>query len=571
LQLAALKVILFPSSKVKGATIKTTRFLALTFIVILLILTFYQVSRRINWDFSTKQYSIALRYSDISTASRLYGEPEGDLIDRLYGAGARVILFSTDLATERQFVKPEVLPFLKKEGITRGVEVSNLQVAKDASYRKVLDYLKYIEPEFLILRGLREIDIPPSIKNWLSRNDVILGTVEFRNDDTVGKLVKEEDSDWVRLHRVFDKEVGTLSRVEKQARYERAVQERNIGVIEYRIPLNTDLNTQIETLATIRQELRKSGFRVGPIESARGTGEGLESPTWLILIMIAASFGLLLAQFLPEEINYRTVILPIFVFAVACYLGLTLQPILTRQVAALGLAVIAPVAGYKLSREYGLSFNSGKSFLGPFFDLVWISVFSTSVGLIISSLLLDESFVLKLQQFRGVKVSLFFPLLLIVFASLYRDRVSFSDIKFDYKTGFFAALLVGLFLFLLLRSGNFTFLQSGNLEEAIRRWLEDTLYVRPRFKEFALGHPALIAWFYLAGRYRGKFNFFKIALLLVGFMGQISIINTFAHIHTPLTISLIRTGNGLVVGLILGAILLSVIFGGEYIWNLRKQ
>ncbi len=554
----------------KGAIIKTTRFLTLFFIIILLILTSYQVSKRINWDLTTKQYSIATRYEDITRASSLYGESKVDLIEKLDAAGSRVVLFSTDLATDRRFVQPEVLPELKGAGITKGVEISNLQLAEEGTYRQILDYLNVIEPGFLVLRGLREVDIPAYLINWLLENEVTLGMVEFRNGDMTEKLVNENSLDWVRLHRVFGKEVGTLTQMEKQARYERAIQERNIAVIEYRIPLNTELNSQLETLTTIRNELAKSGFRIGPIESARGAGKGLETSNWLILALIVVSFGLVFNLLLPRRDYYRILIFWIFGSAIGGYIGLTLQPTLTRQFAALGIAVTAPFVGYQLLREYGLSFKTGRSLLSPFLDLLWISAFSTLAGLVISSLLLDESFVLKLQQFRGVKISLFFPLLLLVFAALYRDGISFLEIKFDYKTGFIGAALLGLFLFLLFRSGNFTFLRSGDLEEAIRRWLKNTLYVRPRFKEFALGHPVLVAWLYLTGRSGNKFHFCKLALLLVGFMGQISIINTFAHIHTPVIVSLIRTGNGLAGGLILGAILLSVIFGGEYAWNLRK-
>lgn len=417
---------------------------------------------------------------------------------------------------------------------------------------------------------MRGVDLPSYLTHWLRQNDVILGTVEFRNRETTEKLVNEQNLDWVRLHRVFDKEIGTLTRAEMRARYERAIRERNIGVIEYRLSPNQDLQTQIETLTAIRDETAKSGYRIGPIEAVRGTGKGVESSRWLILGLIVVSFGLVFRFLFLDRGSHTILIFWILASTVGGAIGLALFPTLTRQAAALVLAVTAPLVGYKLLKEYGLSFKTGRSLLSPFLDLIWVSGFSTIAGLLVSTILLDESFVLKLQQFRGVKVALFFPLLLLAVVAFRRYGISFSEIKFDYKAGLLGAGLLGLFLFLLFRSGNFSFLRSGDLEEAIRRWLENTLYVRPRFKEFALGHPSLIAWLYLAGRYGGKFHFCKLPLLMVGFIGQISVINTFSHIHTPLVVSLIRTGNGLAGGLILGGILLAVILGGEYVWNLRR-
>ncbi|MBS3791344.1 hypothetical protein KGY77_01680 [Candidatus Bipolaricaulota bacterium] len=492
------------------------------------------------------------------------------LIERLNRAGNNLVLFRTDLAFERGFVLPNLLEDIKEKGITRGVEVSNLQLAGEKEYRQVLDYLKKIEPDFVVLRGLKSISLPSYLTNWLRKNDIVLGTVEFRNRETTENLVDEHGLDWVRLHRVFDKEIGTLTQIDKVARYRKAIQERNIGVIEYRLPLNQDLDTSIETLKAIQDETAKSGYRLGPIGSARGTGKGVYSPRWLVFGLIVTSFGLVFRFLWPGQASYSILFFWILASIVGGGVGLGLYPVLARQAAALVLAVTAPLVGYRLLRNYGLSFKSGRSPVSPFLDLIWVSGFSTIAGLVVTGILLDESFVLKLQQFRGVKVALFFPLILLVFAVLSRDVISLSELKFDYRSGLLGTALLGLFLFLLLRSGNFTFLRSGDLEDAIRRWLENTLYVRPRFKEFALGHPSLIAWLYLAGRSGEKFNFCKLALMLVGFMGQISVINTFSHIHTPLIVSLIRTGNGLAGGLILGGIFLAVILGGEHVWNLLR-
>jgi hypothetical protein len=47
-------------------------------------------------------------------------------------------------------------------------------------------------------------------------------------------------------------------------------------------------------------------------------------------------------------------------------------------------------------------------------------------------------------------------------------------------------------------------------------------------------------------------------LLLLGAVGQASLVNTFCHLHTPLLISLVRTANGLWLGLAIGSLVVWV-------------
>ena len=55
-----------------------------------------------------------------------------------------------------------------------------------------------------------------------------------------------------------------------------------------------------------------------------------------------------------------------------------------------------------------------------------------------------------------------------------------------------------------------------------------------------------------------------------GAIGQISIMNTFMHIRTPLLESMIRTGNGLWLGALVGMLLVWVWKQGQQ-WLVDKQ
>ena len=110
--------------------------------------------------------------------------------------------------------------------------------------------------------------------------------------------------------------------------------------------------------------------------------------------------------------------------------------------------------------------------------------------------------------------------------------------------GGWGTCLAGAGAVYILRTGNFG-LPVANMEIVLREFLEKVLVVRPRTKEFLIGHPAL---YILLRERRGKAAW----LMPVAVIGQLSMVNTFSHIHTPLLVTLIRTGYGLVFGYIIG-------------------
>jgi hypothetical protein len=97
-----------------------------------------------------------------------------------------------------------------------------------------------------------------------------------------------------------------------------------------------------------------------------------------------------------------------------------------------------------------------------------------------------------------------------------------------------------------MRTGNESPVNTSPLEASVRQLLNDILGVRPRTKEFLIGHPLMLVLLY----YGYKLELFP--LLMIGAIGQVSIINTFAHLHTPITVSLLRTAHGVWIGIIIG-------------------
>jgi hypothetical protein len=190
---------------------------------------------------------------------------------------------------------------------------------------------------------------------------------------------------------------------------------------------------------------------------------------------------------------------------------------------------------------------------------VWLAaaVYSLVGVVFLTALGSDPQSMLGLTPFKGVSLTLLVPPLLVGLSYLPQDWKGAITRLWGYpiKLGEVAVALVGLALLALalLRRGNDA---AGALvpdwELQLRAILQDAM-VRPRFKEIfahAVAPLALLLPWPL---------WLRNGLLLLVAVGMGSILNTFSHFHTPLTISLFRVLNGMIIGLILGFVLVWVV------------
>ena len=98
---------------------------------------------------------------------------------------------------------------------------------------------------------------------------------------------------------------------------------------------------------------------------------------------------------------------------------------------------------------------------------------------------------------------------------------------------------------MLFRSGN-NGAPVPQFEIALRRFLEDVMYARPREKEFLFGHPAVLVS--LAALYRKWPQLLHYFLIVAVTIGQGSMVETFAHMRSPFILSFIRGLDGLAAG-----------------------
>ena len=212
---------------------------------------------------------------------------------------------------------------------------------------------------------------------------------------------------------------------------------------------------------------------------------------------------------------------------------------------ALLISIVAPLVGLAWAARV-----KGPSIV------VFMAVSSLTVlaGLVLHGLGATPSSVLGLSVMRGVKLQLLLPLLLAGSVLLTRQEIKrLMNLQLKVKHLVLAAAgLGGILALYLMRSGNFPLLPVSDGERYFRDGLDQLLGARPRFKEFAIGHPLFLIGLALKNRPAvsgATARYF----LWAGLIGQISILNTFTHFSSPLFTSLLRSFNGIGVGCLLAA------------------
>lgn len=196
----------------------------------------------------------------------------------------------------------------------------------------------------------------------------------------------------------------------------------------------------------------------------------------------------------------------------------------------------------------------------------------------LSGALSDVRYFLEFDIFRGIKLTFVLPLILVAFAFLQRFNVmdevrlnlsAMQQIKelLDYNVtvkallGIFA--VIGAFVVLIARSGHTAGMPVSGAEIQIRSLLEQFFYARPRSKEIFIGHPAFVmAIAAFLQRFPKSICF---ALTIIATIGQSSMVETFAHMRTPILMSFLRGVDGVLPGAAIGAVLAFIILRGSSI------
>ncbi len=212
-----------------------------------------------------------------------------------------------------------------------------------------------------------------------------------------------------------------------------------------------------------------------------------------------------------------------------------------------------------------------------------ITAIITAIGsIIISAIMSSTRNVLDIDYFKGVKITQLIPFVVYVISYIgmfgFKSMKKRGEDKFDSedfytlmndtpKIFYFAVLAVigAVGYIYLARTGHETAVQPSDAELIFRNFLERAFYARPRTKEFLIAFPALIMGVTFA---TSKFRPGIFLSGLAGVIGVTSIVNTFSHFKTPFLISLSRLGSSIVLGIVVGAVYLLILYLIDFI--LRK-
>ncbi len=176
------------------------------------------------------------------------------------------------------------------------------------------------------------------------------------------------------------------------------------------------------------------------------------------------------------------------------------------------------------------------------------------VGLVSVPLLMEE-----IDRFAGVKAVIVLPPLLAFVLYVYSRRFgndppgvrasAFEPVRV-YQLAILGLLGVAAIVY-VARSGNQSDISPSAFEMSLRSGLTTVLGVRPRFKEFLIGFPLMLLLPALRLEHKRLVGW----LFAIGVaIGTSDIIDTFSHLHTPLSVSLVRVFNGAVIGCVIGAL-----------------
>lgn len=379
---------------------------------------------------------------------------------------------------------------------------------------------------------------------------------EFAKIAGVGTMSEANPENVVPLHAIQTLEIERMTMAQVVERFGKAVRERGVRLLLVRpLTLSSERPTDAcgELIAALNREVTRVGSTLAPPHPYEPPGV----PVWLfVCIGLAGVPAAAWCLFGP----LRSPALRVLGAAFCLIAGGTVILESGRWVAALLFAFAFPIGGYRylLSRETAIVWR----------DYWVMAAWSLGGGVLVAGLLNDTAYLVRADQFVGVKAAHFGPIL-VIFWILLRSVGSPRAILSQpvYWSGIVAAvvLIAGLGL-MWMRTGNDNPAAVSEWELRFRALADAILYVRPRTKEFLLGHPALWLGIRLLAMHQSgsspKAGGWIVGLLALGAIGQTSITNTLCHLHTPLVVGFSRIAVGLLLGSIIGFVLWAVVARG---------
>lgn len=470
----------------------------------------------------------------------------------------------------------ELLPESVVRGASLGIDPDEAMAAKQAELQIVARFANVTGATDDYVRGMLAWGKEAGASYYLPLGDQVLGrrdsidatvdalkalkmaylSPEFAKLGGDADIVGNAPEIVVRLHSAQQMELDKLSVADAVERYGKAARERNMRMLLVR-PVSMAGNKPVEQfgefLKLIRKDIEKQGGAIAPAKPFEEPGVPKPLFGLIFLSAMPAIYWTGCALFSRQWIRIAG-LASLVALAGAVFLGV-------------GLSIAAFVAAVAFPTAAMLTLNF-RRLSNPVVEFLIATIISTTGGLAAAGMLNALPYFVRAEAFSGVKVAVFLP---VAIAGAYYFAKFFNpaSILKSFITWRAAALGIGLLAvvaFMLMRTGNEALTGVSGIELQARNLLDQILFVRPRTKEFLIGHPALILMIALLAWTRGKGSVGAegiatpghvggwIALAaLVGAIGQTSVVNTLCHLHTPILLGMARIGVGVVLGAAIGA------------------
>ncbi len=435
--------------------------------------------------------------------------------------------------------------------------------------------------------------LPLTVKHFRDRQ-LTLGMIEhplqlqFLKQEGLTQLAAANNYQAARIYVIPKDEQIKLKASDAIQRWAVTDQERNIRInlirrYEKPEPGKTLTETNLSYVSGIKQALVAEGFSLGKAD----TYQPYFPAPWLLGLVVlgATAAGVLFLSLIFPFASRWQYALTAVVAALLFFPIIKGGGTLSRQMVALSCASIFPALAMtwqidkwrRLEEEgqFARPARLSKIIIAGLGAIVTATAMSLAGGLYLGAALSDVRFFLEMEIFRGVKLTFVAPLLLVTIVYLTRyklfDNVQLTDARglwrqvttiLNYPITVKTLLLFGAMVFaawvFVGRSGHTAGVPVPALELKLRSMLEQLMYVRPRGKEFLIGHPAFLLA--IMAIYRQWPRLLQYLLIVAATIAQGSLVETFAHLRTPVLMSTIRGIDGLLLGAVVGTAAVVVVY-----------
>lgn len=410
--------------------------------------------------------------------------------------------------------------------------------------------------------------------NLLNQYGIGIAAIENLKQPQKGlsKLAYDTDYNVARLYSLSDRDAAALSPETIADRFALATKDRNIRMLYINVAPSRNvtkatITDSVENIVKTLQEpgnaikqMENNGFKMGQAGAFHIYDSAGQRYFKMVVVLGGVAFvALLVSYFIPA------LTLIAFVLGLIGSAGLyVLKPTLFEQALALLVAISAPTIAVLLAvrklnemNAANAGLTSGRRLAHAVVTYIKTAIISMSAIPFVIALLNNITYSLVLNQFRGVSLLHLAPIgLIAIYVVLYRGGKPLQQIGKLFRTPItltwvVAAGVIGVLgLYYLSRTGNGGSVSS--IEMTLRTVLENTFHVRPRNKEL-VAHALFLLGIFVSLRYRNV-----VYLMIFAVIGQLSMVDTFAHIHSPMKISFVRDLLGLGLGFIFGLIAIGV-------------